>query len=226
MINKSMRRYRAMRRRNLMRKIAIKTICLIGATTCVYSMYRVREKIDDVQQNEFIKVSIEETTNDEFIDVQIEESIEVEPLEEVIQPQQDKTVVYGPYTIHMQTEYKESPDESETERTENIIEEDTHKEEDGWYIMEQYGDYTLYGYKNPDNSLHANIDNNKDNDKENSSFGNAREDVTTNRPTKSNVYYTEGGKSYHSRKSCPTLKRSNVKYGTCDKTDPCNVCCR
>lgn len=59
-----------------------------------------------------------------------------------------------------------------------------------------------------------------------SSFGNAREDVTTNRPTKSNVYYTEGGKSYHSRKSCPTLKRSNVKYGTCDKTDPCNVCCK
>lgn len=60
----------------------------------------------------------------------------------------------------------------------------------------------------------------------NSSFDGASNDVTTNQPSKGYVYWTPSGKSYHSRKSCPTLKRSKVIYEgyNCPKTDPCNIC--
>lgn len=44
------------------------------------------------------------------------------------------------------------------------------------------------------------------------------------------VYWTSGGKSYHKRSNCTTLKRSKKIYsGTqaeSGKIDPCNVCCR
>ena len=44
------------------------------------------------------------------------------------------------------------------------------------------------------------------------------------------VYWTSGGKSYHKRSNCTTLKRSKKIYsGTqaeSGKSDPCNVCCR
>lgn len=64
------------------------------------------------------------------------------------------------------------------------------------------------------------------NTKRKSSFDNARDNVTTNQPSKGYVYWTPGGKSYHSRRSCPTLKRSKTVYGgyNCPKTDPCNIC--
>lgn len=64
--------------------------------------------------------------------------------------------------------------------------------------------------------------------KRKSSFDNARNDVTTNQHSKGYVYWTPGGKSYHSRRSCPTLSRSKTVYGgyNCPKTDPCNVCYR
>ena len=43
-------------------------------------------------------------------------------------------------------------------------------------------------------------------------------------------YWTPSGKSYHSRRSCPTLSRSRTVYSgplsSCPKSDPCNVCCR
>ncbi len=60
----------------------------------------------------------------------------------------------------------------------------------------------------------------------NSDWDQARENVTTNQLTKAKVYWTSGGKSYHSRKSCPTLSRSkNINYGNnCPKSDPCNIC--
>lgn len=60
----------------------------------------------------------------------------------------------------------------------------------------------------------------------NNNFNQTREDVTTNEPTDAKVYWTSGGKSYHSRRSCPTLSRSkNINYGSnCPKSDPCNVC--
>ena len=64
---------------------------------------------------------------------------------------------------------------------------------------------------NDDNSL-DNIDN---------------DDVTTNEPSNDKyVYWTPNGKSYHSRKSCPTLSRSKtILEGTdCPKNDPCNIC--
>ena len=55
-----------------------------------------------------------------------------------------------------------------------------------------------------------------------------RNNVTTNEPTDEYVYWTNGGKSYHSRKSCPSLARSyNIQEGTdCPKNDPCNNCCK
>ena len=64
--------------------------------------------------------------------------------------------------------------------------------------------------------------------KRRSSFDKARDDVTTNQHSKGYVYWTPGGKSYHSRRSCPTLKRSKTVYGgyNCPKTDPCNICYR
>ena len=43
-------------------------------------------------------------------------------------------------------------------------------------------------------------------------------------------YWTPSGKSYHSRRSCPTLSRSSTVYSgplsSCPKSDPCNVCCK
>ncbi len=61
----------------------------------------------------------------------------------------------------------------------------------------------------------------------NSSFNNARDNVTTNEPTQAKYYYTSSGKSYHSSKNCPTLSRSkNVQYGQTSKADPCNMCCK
>lgn len=64
--------------------------------------------------------------------------------------------------------------------------------------------------------------------KRRSSFDKARDDVTTNQHSKGYVYWTPGGKSYHSRRSCPTLKRSKTVCGgyNCPKTDPCNICYR
>lgn len=64
------------------------------------------------------------------------------------------------------------------------------------------------------------------NTKRRSSFDKARDNVTTNQPSKGYVYWTPNGKSYHSRRSCPTLKRSKTVYGgyNCPKTDPCNIC--
>ena len=220
MINKSMRRNRAMRRRNFARKMARKTLCFIGSFMFACSICNTKDEQHEISQNEFIKVQIEEEVESMDYIKQLEDVVETEPEDEYIEPVEI-------YVEPIDEYIEETEEESIVEDIEiEPLDEETHNEEDGWYVMEQYEDHTVYGYKNPDNSLHANIDSNKDNDNKNSSFGNAREDVTTNRPTKSNVYYTEGGKSYHSRKSCPTLKRSNVKYGTCDKTDPCNVCCR
>ena len=50
-----------------------------------------------------------------------------------------------------------------------------------------------------------------------------------NPPTNSNtVYWTPGGKSYHTTKSCRTLSRSKTIHSgsltTCPKNDPCDVC--
>jgi hypothetical protein len=55
-----------------------------------------------------------------------------------------------------------------------------------------------------------------------------RNNVTTNEPTDEYVYWTYDGKSYHSRKSCPSLANSsNIQEGTdCPKNDPCNNCCK
>ena len=64
------------------------------------------------------------------------------------------------------------------------------------------------------------------NTKRKSSFDNARDNVTTNQPSKGYVYWTPGGKSYHSSRNCPTLRRSKTVCGgyNCPKTDPCNIC--
>lgn len=63
-----------------------------------------------------------------------------------------------------------------------------------------------------------------------SSFASASGDVTTNEPAPSGqtVYWTPGGKSYHSRSNCSTLSRSKTinsgPASSCPKSDPCNVC--
>ena len=56
-------------------------------------------------------------------------------------------------------------------------------------------------------------------------------DTTTNEQIYSGgttVYWTDGGKSYHSNPNCPTLSRSkNVRSGSmssCPKSDPCDMC--
>lgn len=56
-------------------------------------------------------------------------------------------------------------------------------------------------------------------------------DTTTNEQIYSagtTVYWTDGGKSYHSNPNCPTLSRSkNVRSGpmsSCPKSDPCDMC--
>ena len=63
----------------------------------------------------------------------------------------------------------------------------------------------------------------------NSNHYTEKDDNTTNNPSNGKyVYWTSGGKSYHSRKNCRSLARSkNILEGTnCLKTDPCNNCCR
>ena len=79
--------------------------------------------------------------------------------------------------------------------------------------------------ENINNSTTEDYNNNHSNNN-NSSFDGASNDVTTNQPSKGYVYWTPSGKSYHSRRNCPTLKRSKVIYEeyNCPKTDPCNIC--
>lgn len=120
-------------------------------------------------------------------------------------------------------------------------EKEEEKNEDVWYTCEKCrvtnGDVKLHNgfYMCPnciekeDNST-TNSNNSKSSTSSssnyNSSFGNARDDVTTDEPSQDYVYWTPNGKSYHSSRSCPTLSRSKVIYEgyNCPKTDPCDVC--
>lgn len=97
--------------------------------------------------------------------------------------------------------------------------------------LEQKKEQAIKAQQQSSNTTKATNSSNSNNSskKQSSSNGNwsqAKENVTTNQPTKAKVYWTSGGKSYHSRRSCPTLSRSkNVSYGSnCPKSDPCNVC--
>jgi hypothetical protein len=83
-------------------------------------------------------------------------------------------------------------------------------------------------YSTEDSTIPDNAKGNTTTNQSEPSFDNAEDDVTTNQPSKGYVYWTSGGKSYHSRRSCPTLKRSKTVHEgyNCPKTDPCNICCR
>lgn len=116
-------------------------------------------------------------------------------------------------------------------------------EEDVWYKCEKCGitngDVEIHNgfYMCPDciekeNSNNNSTSNNSSSpnyvhkNNSNSSFNDLDDDNTTYKPSKGYVYWTPSGKSYHSRKSCPTLKRSKTIYEgyNCPKTDPCNIC--
>ena len=103
-------------------------------------------------------------------------------------------------------------------------------DEEGYYFIMNINALQLENGQNIKDINNSNNDNDSDNvwidENGNIRYTPGRNNVTTNEPTDEYVYWTNGGKSYHSRKSCPSLANSsNIQEGTdCPKNDPCNNC--